>query len=386
MDKCLFNGKLIYSFEVARNFETEKLIRESSAALTCCDPDCGGQVIYRHGIKRAPHFAHKSAGGLCAYDSYTRNTSELFRKIRALFYERFRNYDVRIDEKLIREPSHYTALTIYNGNKKYAVDIIDKTVTSTVLDMRYEKYRKLGFVPVLVIVDDVFTGEMRERTDFYYPVKFQLNMSKNHTAVVVDRDTMEVALYKLFYGNITMYKYVYGSIISLDRLELTADGFDAEDVYDDWLERRKAFELTAGKVKPVKKKDEPVKPVIISVKEKKATRIDYRNQDEFHRSTGRYVEKNDKGEYIELELSQITAKKPSVNRLGHFDEERMHRLINDAFTGNPENIRHLIRKMYYADDEEMEVFMSLFEDILNSDEPDAGKSEVLKHVLEQISS
>lgn len=386
MDKCLFNGKLIYSFEAAKDFETEKLIRENSAALTCCDPDCGGQVIYRHGVKRAPHFAHKNAGGVCAYDSYTRNTSELFRKIRALLYENFKEYYVRIDEKLIREPAHYTALTIYNGNKKYAIDIIDKTETSTVLDMRYDKYKKLGFVPVLIIADEVFTGEMRERTDFYYPVKFQLNMSKNHAAVVVDRNSTEFALYKLFSGNTTMYKYVYGSLITPDRLKLTADGLDADGVYEKWLEKRKQFELTAGRVKPVKKKEEPAKPIAAPViEERRAMRVDYRNQDEFHRTTGRYVEKNEKGEYAELELSQVTAKKPKANYMAHFDAEHMQRLINDAFTGNPENIRHLIRKMYYADEDEMEAFMSVLEDILNSGEPDNRKAGVMKHVLAQIS-
>ena len=50
MEKCIYNGRVLYAYQVLQNFDFEKEIR-SCHALTCCD--CGAPVFFKHGKKRA---------------------------------------------------------------------------------------------------------------------------------------------------------------------------------------------------------------------------------------------------------------------------------------------------------------------------------------------
>lgn len=43
MEKCLYDGKVLYAYQVLRDFEFEQKIRKCQT-LTCCD--CGASVFF----------------------------------------------------------------------------------------------------------------------------------------------------------------------------------------------------------------------------------------------------------------------------------------------------------------------------------------------------
>ena len=55
MEKALYNGKEILSFEISKNYELEKSIRKASGRkeLLCPDENCQNRVLkYCHGDKK----------------------------------------------------------------------------------------------------------------------------------------------------------------------------------------------------------------------------------------------------------------------------------------------------------------------------------------------
>ena len=54
MDKCIYNKKIINSFDVAADIDLEMEIRQCNS-LKCSDPECNAPVRYKHGIIRINH-------------------------------------------------------------------------------------------------------------------------------------------------------------------------------------------------------------------------------------------------------------------------------------------------------------------------------------------
>lgn len=114
MDKCIYNGKVINSFDIAADIDLEMMFRQCSE-LQCCDPECNAPVRYRHGKIRIPHFAHITANTECDYERYSSKKSDVFQKVQKEIYEILkRKYpqSVEINIKLIKSPPHYTPISI----------------------------------------------------------------------------------------------------------------------------------------------------------------------------------------------------------------------------------------------------------------------------------
>lgn len=77
MEKCLYDGKVLYAYQVLRDFEFEQKIRKCQT-LTCCD--CGASVFFRHGKQRAECFAHRHKEE-CRYGDYCKKQSDIFKFI-----------------------------------------------------------------------------------------------------------------------------------------------------------------------------------------------------------------------------------------------------------------------------------------------------------------
>lgn len=77
MEKCLYDGKVLYAYQVLRDFEFEQKIRKCQT-LTCCD--CGASVFFRHGKQRAECFAHRHKEK-CRYGDYCKKQSDIFKFI-----------------------------------------------------------------------------------------------------------------------------------------------------------------------------------------------------------------------------------------------------------------------------------------------------------------
>lgn len=412
MDKCLYNGKIIYSFEVAKDFQTEKKIRESKNELFCCDPDCSSPVRYKHGPKRAPYFAHICTEQKCDYDRYINSNSEIFKKIRSEIYNHFSSFNeyvVDMDVKLLKNPSHYTPVTVCSSNFKFAIDITDKRVTSNTLSDRKARYAALGYMAIQIIVDEVKIGYVDERNDLRFPVKYELNTSINNVSIIAaGKDIINYALYKMDtydysnpFGSSELNRYnVYTAFFELSALRLNSsgvyvNGFDEK--YNVWFKQRQESlcvfpEVSKPGIAPkfietptpitTPKTTVASKPI---VQQNDAIPIVKKNLFENYLKTGKLIGNKINGKYEEVDLFEITPNKNAVNHFSPYDESKMSSVVESAFSGRASDIIVLMNKMYHADDKEKAIFISIFEEYLNlpESEENNAKIKILEHVIEQ---
>lgn len=112
MEKCIYNGRVLYAHQVLQNFDFEQEIR-SCHALTCCD--CGEPVFFKHGKQRTERFAHYKREE-CKYGEYCSKQSNIFKHTQHELYSPLQN----IAEKhgFVLEPVHIKLLQFDN---KYVI-------------------------------------------------------------------------------------------------------------------------------------------------------------------------------------------------------------------------------------------------------------------------
>lgn len=384
MNKCLYHGKVIYSFDVAKDFQMEKIIRESSNELFCCDPDCAGAVRYKHGTVRAPYFAHIAADRQCDYDKYINGSSEIFRKICSALYDHFKKfseYEVEMDVKLLRDPSHYTPVTVCGKDFKFAIDITDKRTASNTLSERKARYAEVGYESIQIIVDEIRLGNIDGRFDLRYQTRYELNTSLNNLAVIAAEDGLTYAVYKMdtedysdLYSVNDLSRYnIFNLLFDLSALRVNANGLQIEGLdekYNEWLRKRR--EIKRSFTEKDKEKS------IVAPKEKTV-------RSESFITTGKFIGDRINGKTEELDLHDITINKNSQNYHGVYDIDTMQEKVKKAFSGRASDVRLLMDKMYHANDDEKEMFIGIFEEYLNypESEENSARIKILTYIIEQ---
>ena len=198
MEKCVYKGQVLYAYQVLQNFDFEQEIR-SCHALTCCD--CGEPVFFKHGKQRAECFAHYKREE-CKYGEYCSKQSNIFKHTQRELYAPLQriaeNRGFSLEEDVIIIHDHYTAFVLRSESVKYAIDIIDTAVTSATLEKRKRLYEEAGYQYLQITVDkDAESLPFSEREMAYFPVKYSLNKSCNHTAIVIDNERKTWFIYIL---------------------------------------------------------------------------------------------------------------------------------------------------------------------------------------------
>lgn len=408
MDKCIYNGRIVNSFDIAADIDMEMIIRQCSD-LQCCDSECNAPVRYKHGKIRIPHFAHITANTDCDYEKYSSKKSDLFQIIQQELYQVLKMkypQTVDIDIKLIKDPSHYTPITLKGTKSSFAIDITDKRITANTLQFRKEAYSELGYTGIQVIIDEAMNCMLSERNDLYLPVRYELNKSENNAAVVFDKITKKY--YYLRYDNNPMYKHFYPMNVmsrefSINEIELTEEGLSVprlDKEYIKWVESKQIRyneHLEKLKEAEVKRKQaaEKLEKIIEDAKlfhnavpsKTKITKPVKPPFDpvEFHKQTGKYAGGVTNGVREALELNEIMIKKGVQNYFKEYSEKEMEALINNAFSYQISDIRQMINKMYHANHDEKAVFVRIYEELLNSEQTDetAEKLKILEYAIKE---
>lgn len=403
MDKCIYNGKVINSFDIAADIDLEMIIRQCNE-LQCCDSECNAPVRYRHGKIRIPHFAHITANTECDYDRYSSKKSDVFQKVHKEIYEILkRKYPqaVEIDIKLIRSPSHYTPIILKDTGSDLAIDITDKRITANTLQFRKETYSELGYKGIQIIIDEAMDCELSESDDLYLPVRYELNKSANHSAVVYDK-VSEKYYYLRYDNNKYEHTFYMNNVISrefsIDEIKFTENGLSVprlDNEYKKWIENRQS--RYNEHLEAVRKAEEQRKHIaeerISALNGKQSitpdkNEIDKRSKPpfdpvEFHKQTGLYAGDFAKGGRKSLSLNEIQINKAAPNHFKVYSENEMEELINKAFTFTVSDIRQLINKMYHANSEEKAVFVRIYEKYLNAEQTSevAEKLKILEYAI-----
>lgn len=391
MDKCIFNGKIINSFDIAADIDLEMEIRQCKT-LQCCDPDCSVQVRYKHGKIRVPHFAHIVTNQECDYDRYSSKKSDVFKKVQQQLYDVLkRKYPkaVDIDTKIIKEPSHFTPIILIGSHLNFAIDITDKRITANKLQSRKETYAACGYMGIQIVIDEAMECEYSESYDFYLPVRYELNKSANNAAVIYDK-VSEKYYYLRYdkndYGNKFSMNNVISREFNISELTITEQGISVprlDKEFSEWVEAKKknyqkqleslkrAKQQTCNAVKPIPKTAVETKAAeVVMPTPNETVKISKSAFDpvEYHKQTGKYAGNVVKGVRESLNLNEIHINKGAPNYYKVFSDSEIESMINDAFSYTISSILRLMNKMYHANNDEKAAFVQIYEEYLNSEQ------------------
>ena len=200
MEKALYNGEEILSFEISKNYELEKSIRKASGRkeLLCPDENCQNRVLkYCHGDKKQPYFAHVINTN-CGYEKYDRETTEYTKEIKRILFWHFKNlgYDVQMDVKLLDR--HYSHLVITQNGNKYPIEIISKFSSANRLDFIKQKYDENEFGVNWIVTDiSVDSDDSLIESELNFAKRFSLNETKDNVLLTIDLSGNIITQYQM---------------------------------------------------------------------------------------------------------------------------------------------------------------------------------------------
>ncbi len=432
MEKCVYNGKILYACQVLQSFEFEQKIR-SCHALTCFD--CGAPVFFKHGKQRAECFAHYKREE-CQYGEYCRNQSDIFKYAQRELYKPLERIADKngfiLEEDVIIIPNHYTAFVLKNDNIKYAIDIIDTSTTSAILEKRNRLYEESGYHILQITVDkDAESEPFSERDMAYFPVKHALNKSLNNTAIVIDKEHKTWHIYILdkmdmsdlpddFFDFSDWYLYdALAMQITLDELDIDSKGFytfksntafngfynnrriqkfhwikeetdrrerqriQAEEARRQAEIRKQEYERRLKEVEEKRKQEAEVRKAEVTKVEgiRKQQRVISEKAEilNIHLATGGYVGDKVKGKYEVNSLEALTSKRPSRNWLCEYHNSHFMERIKEIKEFKQSGVSQLFAKMCFINQSELSILYQILSDLKKTDAETASVIEYMIH-------
>ena len=439
MEKCLYDGRVLYAYQVLQNFDFEQEIR-SCHALTCCD--CGEPVFFKHGKQRAECFAHYKREN-CKYGEYCSKQSNIFKHTQRELYAPLQRIAKKrgftLEEDVILIHDHYTAFVLKSESVKYAIDIIDTAVTSATLEKRKRLYEEAGYQYLQITVDkDAESQPFSEREMAYFPVKYSLNKSCNHTAIVIDNerktwfiyilDTMDKSdLPDCFYDLADWYENdTFAAPISLIDLDIDAQGSftpSSRKAYGDfrnyrrtqkaiWLKeesdrrerqrkqaeesrrqaeiRRQEYERRLKEEEEMRKQAAEARRAAAATEKMKATQAaeqkkqkrlaDERAEiDQIHRTTGAYVGSKIRGQYERFTLEELTSSKPG-NWLREYTKADFEQKVAELKGHKASAVKTLYAKLCYINSAEKAILLKYLAELEGAD-PESAR--VIRYLMDR---
>ena len=423
MEKCLYNGKVLYASEVLQDFEFEKEIRKCST-LVCCD--CGASVFFRHGKQRAECFVHRHKEE-CRYGDYCKKQSEIFKCAQKELYAHLRriaeNHAFEFEEDTMIIPEHYTAFVLRSPVVSYAIDIIDCVATTATLDKRRNTYSQAGYQYLQITVDkDAEQEPFSERTMAYLPVKFALNESLNHAALIIDKEQKTWSMYLLDKTDMSIktglipYELqvdTFAMSVSLDDLDIDESGFYTtssknafidfckarKQAYDEWSDEQKQLaeqrrlylenerkrierqrlekERVAEEMRIKRQQAEEAKRKAAEVAKQQRAMNEQEEILQLHQRTGGYIGTKIKGSYQVYTLSQIVSDRPTQNWLKPYSMQEFETCIREMQEYKYVGVRKLFAKMCFIESEEISILLNLYHNLKESNSKIVGDLEFL---------
>lgn len=254
MEKCLFNGEILYACDY-KKYDNHKKFKLASERKELSCIECGEIVNFQDYTKRSKHFAHlPGTAKKCDYNEYAkilRKRSSVWKESRELLFNHFRifsDYKIDLENKII--PNHRTDITITsNKDNIIAVEIVDTNMKIESFQNILSQYKEMNIKSTWFMIDKVINN-----TKFEYNLefikRFQLNELQENSLIIIDKETQDMAIYRHdnfeykyknkegqhhFNTNIFQYKFNLNNLKIKDN-RILIDGFDIE--HQKWLDKR----------------------------------------------------------------------------------------------------------------------------------------------------
>lgn len=248
MEKAIWQGKTICASDIKDKWEYEKNIRLASAnrELMCPDIGCHSPILkYCHGNLKRPYFAHKKSSE-CDYDKYDRQNTPDIDNIKLLIYRHLisKGFKADIDSKV--SDHHYAHVVIYQDNKKFAIELVQDSITVQKINKLVSLYKKANTNCVFIVIgSDV---ALQKESDSNFVRRFSLNESDNNGLLIINIQGTSIHQYRLdnfkytycgeeLYGYQSIYsENSYFKELTFENGTLTINGFNKR--YTNWFNKK----------------------------------------------------------------------------------------------------------------------------------------------------
>ncbi len=203
MQKAIWEGQILYAYEVAEDFSFETLIRKASSnkKLRCTDPDCDEPIVrYCNGGEKEPYFAHLVSCDCdyCKYEKKNASTVELMKKVAKILKDK--GYNVDVEKKLF--PGHISQITAeVDLNNQIAVDFISRQKGVYEIEEIAHQYESRNINYTFVVADDNLT--LQAETRAFFAKRYALN---KHNLLMINWQGDRVKQIALDLNKYGMYK------------------------------------------------------------------------------------------------------------------------------------------------------------------------------------
>lgn len=188
MQKALWNGKIVYAYKIAEDYELEKAARIASPKkeFLCTDEECKCRVLkYCNGDEKKPYFAHRENSN-CDYARFEKNYGIMERlTVRLAEILEKNGYKVQIHERLFK--GHITYLVVWQGNANpVAVDFITHRIGVNDIEGWASAYRHSGMQYSFIVADKNL--DINEEKNTFFAKRYSLNETKNRFLICISWD------------------------------------------------------------------------------------------------------------------------------------------------------------------------------------------------------
>lgn len=406
MEKALYNGKEILSFEISKNYELEKSIRKASGRkeLLCPDENCQNRVLkYCHGDKKQPYFAHVINTN-CGYEKYDRETTEYTKEIKRILFWHFKNlgYDVQMDVKLVDR--HYSHLIITQNGNKYPIEIISKFSSANRLDFIKQKYDENKLDVNWIVTDiSVDSDDSLIESELNFAKRFSLNETKDNVLLTIDLSGNIITQYQMdskqycFDGReipSDNYPKIFKKRSSINDLvfengKLLIKGFyELSSLY--FAKKEKAFEKKIIELKTKKETEElerqkrieeykRIEKINEGIRQQeakqKAEEERIREETISRKREERRLQREKSKEYsLERIIEAINEDPPpmynpnGIDTMVLWDKSKFENMISGIITNPVVRYKMIIQKLRYGRDEERDIFIKIYSNKMTYDE------------------
>lgn len=185
MQKAIWNGKIIYAYRVAEDYDEEKLIRKASerGEIMCPDENCPHRIYkYCNGDKKSPYFAHRENAD-CDYTKFEKNFG-IMENLTLQLAKILENngFIVKIHEKVFK--GHITYIMAWKeGETPVAIDFITHKKGVEDIEGWANSYENLN-IPYSFIVADKNLDINSEKNTFFAK-RYSLNETQNKYLLII---------------------------------------------------------------------------------------------------------------------------------------------------------------------------------------------------------
>lgn len=408
----MWQNKILNADDVAETeaFETKIRLASSNKELKCIDESCQcSTIIYRHGPKRKPHFAHLYKGD-CDYAEFDDNDKPVLRDVRTALFRHFKSkgYNIELEVKLPKG-SKYAHLLIKLPAKQVVLQIATSTTSAKYIESLTSECQYSGYELKWIVIGDPY--ELQCEKHNYHAMRYQFNHSENRDLLIIDSIASTVSQtkedpteyiykgknleieYRYFEEAIHSFQYIapLSSLVFVDG-EISIDVFRHE--YDLWNSRKNiAFEKMKNdidmserhKSELNKLQNAPKSSIPSSVLQttnfdatKKYTAIKKQLVE-----TGKFTgERGKKGQIKYYSLSEIKANKsfnPGFTRYHSYDV--MYGAVLKATSGYEPDLRVFLTHMFFSDEKEKGLFLDVYNDMISIPSNPDIVTEILNYVV-----